>query len=707
MRNNSFIVWLFLSIGLPTQAQVINDVQILADSNRFSLVNHPLTLRRTNYLYFEVSKPNQEIEVTLNINPKINVSDIRLIPSPGYIQLDSLIKTTDSTYVVDLKLDNIFDVSFPKLIISTTTVDGRYTEEIKLYPFIFPILEDLTPQIEVFNNQEVAVPLPIKNPLLIKYDTQWKTEGLLDYKLIKATTGPSLLIRPNALGQQTLTVGLEAVKPFLSKPGTPTIQLFDFKITVRVVRSKFNYLNFTEPTYFFEPQGEKAITVWFDYNPNIRLNKTYRVEDQEGAGGRLVAEIFTRAYVENQNKVIASMRTYALHQVEGGMLYVKEGDRNRFFTNFNILPKPYIEKVSVLRPGKDWTESQIVYPGEEIELKIQGTGLASSDINFADGKYPALADTVRKNNQVRFFTLTIPANIKERSIPISLNHNTTSFELLVNEYQRPRSLDFITINYGDGEYPLTSERFYKPALFRGEIGDIVITSHNNLIDSNDEFYGVQYLDIDIRLWDKNNRQIETRQIENVKLVPDKTSIRHLGYDHSNESPPILRINDILVNKTYDLRPWSKVEITISHHKDHYNGHGQSTKAVIYRSDNFAVDIEVSFPAGLFVVPIGATSEVSSLTGLSVASMANFTFYKKAQIKKEQPIRLGLGFIALNAINSIASNNDESDIGAVALLSFQPLHSDSKVNFPLYAGFGYLFKSENLFLLIGPGIKFTF
>ncbi len=45
-------------------------------------------------------------------------------------------------------------------------------------------------------------------------------------------------------------------------------------------------------------------------------------------------------------------------------------------------------------------------------------------------------------------------------------------------------------------------------------------------------------------------------------------------------------------------------------------------------------------------------------------MANFTFYKKGQIKKEQPIRLGIGFIALNAINSITGSTDDSDIGAV-------------------------------------------
>ena len=700
-----FLISVFC-VGAEAQ-KIISDVIITTDSADYAFSALPIQIRRSNYLYFVLDKPSQEVQVTIKTMPKANVSDIRFIKSPGYEQLDSIIKTGDNTFVVDIKFTSIFEIGFPKLIFEIKMAEETKIEETKLYPFIFPTLQDLNPQIEIFNSQEVSIPLPIIHPTLIKYNSAWKTEGILDFKLVKTPSGPSLMIKPNAVGRQSLTVGLKSIKPFLDEHGNASSELFDFKITVRVVRSKFNYLNFTEQTYFFEPRGEKAITVWFDYNPNIKLNTTYRIEDQEGPGGRLIGEIYTRAYVENQNKVIGSMRTYSLHQMEGGLLYMKEGDRNRFFTNFDIAPKPYIEKVEILRPGKEWTQSEIVYPGEEIEIKVQGTGLASSEINFSDGKHVAVADTIRKNNKVRYFTLSVPANIKERSIPISLNQNTTSFELLVNEYKRPRKLDFMTINYGDGDHEVTGENFYKPALFDDEIGDVVIAAHIDEIDSDNDFYGVQYVDVEIKLWDKNNRQIESRSVEGLKFVPDKTSIRSVGYDHNNESNAILRLNDVLVNKTHDLRPWSKIEIIIEHDKDKYGGNGYKSKAIIYRSDNIAIDIEVSFPAGLFVVEVGDAG-VNSLTGLSIASMANFTFYKKGQIKKEQPLRLGLGFIALNAINSITGNGGaESDIGAVSLLSFQPLHSESKVNFPLYAGFGYLFNSQDLFFLIGPGIKITF
>lgn len=706
MRKLFLIGTLLTYLSLNALAQnKIETVTISTDSTDFTSKTLPDEFRG-NDLYFVLSEPGEEVHVTIKTDSNANVTSLELIPSPGYEQVDSLLKIGANEYNVVLRFTKIFEVSFPKLAFSINTPEGRSTEETRLYPFIFPKFQELNPEIEIFNGQEVSLPVPIKDTYFVKFDDATKTTGILEYRLLKQGGQPILNLKPSSTGTQKLIITLESNKPYLDKEGKIAYKLLDINLTVRVVRSKFNYLNFAENTYFFEPRGERPITVWFDYNSLIQLNKTYRIEDQESSGGRLIGELYTRAYVENKNQVVATLRTYSLHNQEEGFLYLKEGDKNRFFTNFNIVPKPYIQKVSVLRPGKEWTENKAVYPNEEIELKIQGTGLSRSEITFMDGKYPAISDTIRRNNEVRYFTLKIPADIKERSIPISLNKNTTSFELLVNEYQRPRDLDFVTLNYGDGEHAMTSNTFFKPALYPKEIGDVEIVFHNEKIDGQD-LYGIQYLNIEIRLWDKNNRQIETRDIEDIKIVPDKNSIRNSGYNHDNESPRIIRLNEILVNKTYDLRPWSKIEITVSHDKSKYKGgSGHKEKAEIYRSDNVAADIEVSFPAGLLAKNIGEPG-IGSLTGLSVASMANFTFYKKDQIKKIQPLRIGVGFMALNAINSITGGGSESDIGIVALASFQPLNTDSKVNFPIYAGFGYLFKSESLFLLIGPGIKFTF
>ena len=237
---------------------------------------------------------------------------------------------------------------------------------------------------------------------------------------------------------------------------------------------------------------------------------------------------------------------------------------------------------------------------------------------------------------------------------------------------------------------------------------MVIRFKENTIDEPDRFFGIQYLEIDVRYWDKNKKLIESRQIEDIKIVPGKESMRHQGYSRSNASNPMIKLNDLMVNKTHELRPWSQIEITVRHDKSKYGNEGYSQHVQVYRSDNYTVDIEVSFPAGLLAKNLGEPG-IGSLTGLSIASMANFSFYKKNQINKLQPFRVGAGFVMLNAFSSLTTSTGEpkDDIGIVILSSFRPLKPDSKINFPLYAGFGYLFRSESMFLLIGPGIQFNF
>ncbi|MEN8251233.1 MAG: hypothetical protein ABFS32_20030, partial [Bacteroidota bacterium] len=393
-------------------------------------------------------------------------------------------------------------------------------------------------------------------------------------------------------------------------------------------------------------------------------------------------------------------------RTENGFLYMKLDDNTKFFTNFNIVKKPEITKLSILRTAKDWTSSSIVHPGETIELKLEGTGLNTSTIKFSDGKYIADVDTSRISENVQYSTLTIPTDVKEKSIPITLNGNNTAYELLVKEYERPRPLDFVTVKYGDGPKTINGDAFLQPALFKGEIGNVVILFNEDIIDGAEQFYGTQYLEVEIRYWDKNKKLIESRQIEDIKIVPSENSIRHDGYSMSNASNPRISFNDIMVNKTFELKPWTRMEIVVRHNKSKYGGIGYSQRIQIYRSEDFTLSVEVSFPAGLLAKRLD-TPGVGNLTGLSIASMAQISFYKKGEINKLNPLSVGIGFIMMNAFNSIASTEDTSDIGMVSLLRFQPLRAESKVNFPIYAGFGYLFKAETTFLLIGPGIRFNF
>lgn len=708
-RKVLFVQLLFLFASVSAVAQdFVQDLIINTDSAHFSLEDNSVRYRRSTYLYLVQSKIDEVLHLKVIPKSEFAINEMHIVPTSNIEVIDSLIKIEDGSFTASIRLVDAIDNPNNRLVIQATINGTEVNRSVRLYPFIFPAMAEIEPTIEIYSGQEVSIPLPVVNPFLLAYDANWQIQGIMEYKIVASDDGPVLMLRATRSGNQALKINVKSSKPYVQDDGLLSFNLFDLNINIRSVFSKVNYLNFDKSSYYFEPQGSKLISVRFDNNRNIRLNRTYRIEDQEAAGGRLVGELFTRAIIENQDKVVASLRTYALHRIEDGYLYMKLGDQAAFFTNFNIVKKPEINKLSILRPAKDWTTSTIVYPGETIEMKFEGVGLDGSEIKFSDGKYSAVIDTSRINENVLYSTITIPFDVRERSIPITLNDQNTSFELLVKEHERPRPLDFVSINYGDGAKIVNGPAFITPALFSDEIGDLVIRFDEDAIDEPDRFFGIQYLEIDVRFWDKNKKLIESRQIEEIKIVPGKQSLRNEGYNRANASNPTIKINDIMVNKTHELRAWSQIEITVRHDKSKYNGLGYSQHVQVYRSDKFAADIEVSFPAGLLAKNLGEPG-IGSLTGLSIASMANFSFYKKNQINKLQPFRVGVGFIALNAFSSLTdtSGDSENDIGAVVLSSFQPLRSDSKVNFPLYAGFGYLFRSESLFLLIGPGIRFNF
>jgi len=70
------------------------------------------------------------------------------------------------------------------------------------------------------------------------------------------------------------------------------------------------------------------------------------------------------------------------------------------------------------------------------------------------------------------------------------------------------------------------------------------------------------------------------------------------------------------------------------------------------------------------------------------------------------VKLGFGFIALNAFN-FSSQNINRDMSLVALVSLYPTTKDRKLNFPLYMGGGYFLSENKFFFLVGPGIQVSF
>ena len=89
-------------------------------------------------------------------------------------------------------------------------------------------------------------------------------------------------------------------------------------------------------------------------------------------------------------------------------------------------------------------------------------------------------------------------------------------------------------------------------------------------------------------------------------------------------------------------------------------------------------------------------------GISMAMIAQFSFYDPERIGKFKPYKVGGGFMALNAFNF--NENVNRDVAIVALGSLYPTRKDVKLTFPLYFGGGVWLGTGKPFILVGPGIR---
>ena len=170
----------------------------------------------------------------------------------------------------------------------------------------------------------------------------------------------------------------------------------------------------------------------------------------------------------------------------------------------------------------------------------------------------------------------------------------------------------------------------------------------------------------------------------------------------------ISLNNILGRKTYDLNEWSRIEITIRHAKEKYGSEALSKKIDILLRRRVKFDTEVSFPAGLLVKHQNQEG-YGSFGGISMAMIAQFSFYHPEKINRYRPYKIGAGFLALNAFNFSNSADVQRDLGLVVIGSLYPTTRDTKLSFPLYLGGGYFIskKEDPWFYFLGPGIQVRF
>lgn len=678
----------------------LDRIELRIDTAVFSSKNHLIKMQEENRLsfFFRENSPRTEIRIFPK-NKDQRPDQLLLVKSQDFEVIDSLVWTNDEFYRVLLRFNDLAATSLLSLQFKWVKGNRTTNYHLPLQPYTNTYAKVYAGDADLFIGEEKEYEIVTNRPYNIVVDPKWKSANDFDYRIFRRDDRIFLSIIPSSAGDLKVSIPLKVFQPFITEENDWGFQLPDLNFQVTVKGSRLSFLRIDEREVIWDKNNPEGQEIQIDNHRLLQMAKTYRLENSDERGGPLIAELHTIRRLSN-DKVLCMFRPYNYHRISDGFLFIKDGDEAKFITNINILPESRISKVSMLRKGGGWMDTRQIFPGETVEIRLQGESLNRANFIF-EGLKDVSADTILRNDNVAHYLITVPKDIRKKSIAIYNGDRKTGVNLDVQEYRRPRELDFVLIDYG-GKTPVVASQVTQPILHRGTIGDVTISFDDYYIDDETELFGKQYIEIEVKLKGYNNNLIERYTIEDIEVCPGKSSPRYFAYGDGCTNAPV-SINDFLSNKTHSLDHWSKIELIVRHRRNSYESSGYSHRIEIIKEKLVTFDVDLTIPAGLLVKKVGVEG-FPALTGISLSMLAQFSFYQRGEIQRLRPYKLGAGFLAQNAFNF--NQDAERDLGIVILGSVYPTRKAAKFSFPLFAGFGYFLNDERFFYLIGPGIRIS-
>jgi hypothetical protein len=696
----SFLSFCVISNNAQT-SKLFRELNLQVDTSMYLLSRNSLIIKDQSYLYFVYDNEDEICKITVDPRPETNMHKIKLQESSDYEILDTLSPETDGLWFAKIRLINLTRGNFLSLRFAQhDSLGWQPAEEIKLQPTTSTHVSLTSNTDDLYIGEEKVFELVSNNISNIKISPDWVKSNNIDYRVSEHNGILQLHLQPHTLGRTTISVKIQTNKPRLEN-GQFVYELPEISQSFTVKNNRLAFLNSDKKEVTFDEKSKlTGIEIQIDNNRLLQIGKTYRIESQEERGGALIGELFTRNNLSN-DKVLCIFRPYNYHRISEGYLYIKDGDDARFLTNFDITPKADIKKISILHKGGNWDETLNINPGETFSIRIEGQSLHKANFQFEDLTEISSDSSIRTDKLIEY-KLRVPMNISKRQLAILNNKENTGYNLQVKEYQSPRNFDYVYIDYGDHSKRLSTMGGI--SFYTESIKDIRISFLTDKIDGDDKLYGVQYFSLEVKIIGPKGEILNMTTIDDLAVAPGRNSPRYAMYDQKKTVKGEILLNNYIDQKTYDLATFSKIQITFKHNKDKYNGEGLTKTIQIVPAQYTKFDIDVSFPTGLLVNKSG-DKQFSNFSGVSLAMIAQFSFYKQDKVAVYKPYKIGAGFIALNAFNFNSST--DRDLGIVILGSLYPTKTDAKLSIPLYAGGGYLISQKKFFWLIGPGIQVNF
>jgi len=691
-----------LSVLAQPRDMMIKRIELSNTEKSFNTQTDKIKENGEDFLLIEFSQPTEEFLIKIYPGDAFKQYKFNISTNSDYEITDSVYKIEDKYYQTKIRFKRILDNPRLSLKIFAVREDGR---TFIIEQAIFPIADmqcdfESRPE-ESYVGEETVIKLFSNLTENIKTNNQWQSSENIKYRISKNSNSTQAHFITTKTGTQKLDLFLKLKRPIRDTAGNLSYYYGPMPIRFNVKASRLSFLNMLEKNIVFQEKLRKeGIEIQMEYNPKLDLKKTYRIEAQENPGGSLIGELFIKSRLSN-NKVLCILRPYNLHNQTDGFLYIKDGDNAKFITNFSIIPYTNIDAIKIMREGESWKNTNIVYPGENLLIRLEGQSLQRAKFSIEDLIIES-GDTLINQNDVIEFNATVPLTVRRKNLQILNNKQPTGKSLTVKEYSKVRPMDYILIDYGAGNRALSD--INGPEFHNKTIQNIIIRFDQDKIDNDEMLYGIQSFDLEIRITGSNGQVYEVLDLNKNNVTPGKSSPRHAYYNTENSISEI-SLNQYLRKKTYELDDWVKIQMEFKP-TDASKAKREDTKTIdIIVQRYFRFDIDVSFPAGLITKKFDGSTGVGNFSGISMAMIAQFSFYQQDKINRFKPYKVGAGFVAINALNF--SENAQRDMGVVIIGSLYPTTRDSKMTFPLYFGGGYMLNDGKWFVLLGPGIRVSF
>ena len=335
---------------------------------------------------------------------------IRLIRNGSII--DSLLQINKEKIRFKVRFNDLINSNYLKFSFlykdSIRGDSGLY--ELNLLPFTDTYLKFYPQSDELYIGEEKVFELLSNNIENIQFKNDWVIGDHMNYRISKTFNQIRLHVLPKNLGRQSISIPVSIKKPLLNKERQLNFVLPPVAYTFMVRQSRLQFLNVDQDEVTLDDSTRlEGIEIQIESGRFIQMQKTYRIEGQEEPGGSLVAELFTKTSLTN-NRILCILRVYNYHRKSDGYLYIKDGDDAKFITNFDITPKTTVERISILRNGL-WSANTTVYPGEIINVKIEGVGLHKADFTFEQMEEITAVDSVIRGEHLALYKFRVPMDV--------------------------------------------------------------------------------------------------------------------------------------------------------------------------------------------------------------------------------------------------------------------------------------------------------